>query len=138
FVKKGGRFVRGFGRLAGPGRVEVGDQTFVARRGVVVGTGTTPSVPPVDGLAGTPYWTNREAIEVEELPDSLIVLGGGSIGLELAQVFARFGVAVSVVEAMDRLLAMEEPESSALVATTLAADEVAVRTGATAARVVYA
>ena len=137
FVKKGGRFVRGFGRLAGPGRVEVGDQTFVARRGVVVGTGTTPSVPPVDGLAGTPYWTNREAIEVEELPDSLIVLGGGSIGLELAQVFARFGVSVSVVEALDRLLAMEEPDASDLAARALVGDEIAVRTGATAARVEY-
>src|SRR3989440_5619914 len=137
FVKKGGRFVRGFGRLAGPGRVEVGDQTFVARRGVVVGTGTTPSVPPVDGLAGTPYWTNREAIEVEELPDSLIVLGGGSIGLELAQVFARFGVSVSVVEALDRLLAMEEPDASDLAARALVGDEIAVRTGAKAARVEY-
>src|SRR5438067_8931522 len=137
FVKKGGRFVRGFGRLAGPGQVAAGDPTFVGRRGVVVGTGTTPSVPPVDGLAGTPYWTNREAIEVEELPDSLIVLGGGSIGLELAQVFARFGVSVSVVEALDRLLAMEEPDASDLAARALVGDEIAVRTGATAARVEY-
>ncbi len=137
FVKKGGRFVRGFGRLAGPGRVEVGDETFQARRGVVVGTGTAPAVPPIDGLAGTPYWTNREAIEVEELPDSLIILGGGAIGLELAQVFARFGVAVSVVEALDRLLAVEEPESSELAAKALAGDEIAIRTGANAARVEY-
>jgi pyruvate/2-oxoglutarate dehydrogenase complex dihydrolipoamide dehydrogenase (E3) component len=135
FTGKGGRFIRGFARLAGPGRVEVDDQTFRARRAVVVGTGTAPVVPPVDGLAGTPYWTNREAIEVEEPPDSLIVLGGGTVGLELAQVFARFGVAVSVVEAMDRLLAMEEPEASSLAATALAADEIAVRTGVKAARV---
>ncbi len=137
FVKKGGRFVRGFGRLAGPGRVEVGDETFQARRGIVVGTGTEPAVPPIDGLAGTPYWTNREAIEVEELPDSLIVLGGGAIGLELAQVFARFGVSVSVVEALDRLVAMEEPEASELAAKALAGDEIAIRTGAKAARVEY-
>ncbi|OLB74949.1 MAG: pyridine nucleotide-disulfide oxidoreductase, partial [Actinobacteria bacterium 13_2_20CM_2_71_6] len=137
FVKKGGRFVRGFGRLAGPGRVEVGDDVFQARQAVVIGVGTAPSVPPIDGLAGTPYWTNREAIEVEELPDSLIVLGGGAIGLELAQVFARFGVAVTVVEALDRLLAMEEPESSTLAAKALAGDEIAVRTGAKAAHVDY-
>lgn len=78
----------------------------------MLGTGTRPSVPPVDGLADTPYWTNREAIEVEELPGSLLVLGGGAIGLELAQVFARFGVRVTVVEALDRVLAVEEPESS--------------------------
>jgi pyruvate/2-oxoglutarate dehydrogenase complex dihydrolipoamide dehydrogenase (E3) component len=135
FTGKGGRFIRGFGRLAGPGRVEVDDQTFQATRGVVLGTGTAPVVPPIDGLAGTPYWTNREAIEVEELPDSLIVLGGGAIGLELAQVFARFGVAVSVVEALDRLLAIEEPEASTLAAKALAGDEIAVRTGAKAARV---
>src|SRR5256714_12473101 len=135
FTGKGGRFVRGFGRLAGPGRVEVDDQTFQATRAVVLNTGTAPVVPPIDGLAGTPYWTNREAIEVEELPDSLIVLGGGAIGLELAQVFARFGVAVSVVEALDRLLPIEEPEASKLAATAFARDEIAVRTGAKAARV---
>src|SRR2546430_4643969 len=138
FVKKGGRFVRGFGRLAGPGRVEVGDDVFQARQAVVIAVGTAPSVPPIDGLAGTPYWTNREAIEVEELPDSLIVLGGGAIGLELAQVFARFGVAVTVVEALDRLLAIEEPEASKLAATAFARDEIAVRTGAKAARVEHA
>jgi pyruvate/2-oxoglutarate dehydrogenase complex dihydrolipoamide dehydrogenase (E3) component len=137
FTGKGGRFVRGFGRLAGPGRVEVDDRTFQAGRAVVIGTGTAPAVPPIDGLAGTPYWTNREAVEVEELPDSLVVLGGGAIGLELAQVFARFGVSVSVVEALDRLLAMEEPESSELAAKALAGDEIAVRTGARAARVDY-
>src|SRR5439155_15468316 len=68
FVKKGGRFVRGFGKLTGPGRVAVGDESFQARRAVVVGTGTAPAVPPIAGLSGTPYWTNREAIEVDELP----------------------------------------------------------------------
>ncbi len=135
FVGKGGRFVRGFGRLAGPGRVEVDEEVLTARRGVVVGVGTAPSVPPIDGLAGTPYWTNREAIETEELPDSLIVLGGGAVGLELAQVFARFGVPVTVVEALDRLLAMEEPEASDHAAKALGGDEIAIRTGAKAARV---
>jgi pyruvate/2-oxoglutarate dehydrogenase complex dihydrolipoamide dehydrogenase (E3) component len=137
FIGKGGRFVRGFGRLVGPGRVEVGDDVFQARRGVVIGVGTAPSVPPIDGLAGTPYWTNREAIEAEELPDSLLVLGGGAIGLELAQVFARFGVRVTVIEALDRLLAMEEPESSDLAAKTFAAEGIGVRTGAQATRVGY-
>ena len=137
FTGKGGRFIRGFGRLAGPGRVEVGDEVFQARRGVVIGVGTAPSVPPIDGLAGTPYWTNREAIEAETLPDSLLVLGGGAIGLELAQVFARFEVTVTVVEAMDRLLAMEEPESSELVAKVFAAEGIVVRTGVRATRVDY-
>ena len=135
FTGKGGRFVRGFGRLAGPGRVEVDEQVFVARRGVVVGVGTAPAVPPIDGLAGTPYWTNREAIEATEVPDSLVVLGGGPIGLELGQVFARFGSRVTVVEALDRLLAVEEPESSALVRDEFAKAGIDVRTGAKVERV---
>jgi len=120
-----------------PGRVEVAGSVYTARRGVVIGTGTAPSVPPIDGLAGTPYWTNREAIEAEEVPDSLLVLGGGAIGLELAQVYARFGARVTVVEALDRLLANEEPESSALVAKVFAAEGIATETGARATHVEY-
>jgi pyruvate/2-oxoglutarate dehydrogenase complex dihydrolipoamide dehydrogenase (E3) component len=137
FTGKGGRFVRGRGRLVGPGTVAVGDRTYNATRAVVLGTGTYPAAPPIDGLAGTPYWTNREAIEAETLPDSLLVLGGGSIGVELAQVYARFGVAVTVVEALDRLLAIEEPESSELAVRALAGDGVDVRTGVRVARVAH-
>jgi pyruvate/2-oxoglutarate dehydrogenase complex dihydrolipoamide dehydrogenase (E3) component len=113
------------------GRVSVGGAVVTARRGVVLATGTVPSVPPVPGLEGTPYWTNRDAVEVTDLPDSLLVLGGGAIGLELTQVFARFGVDVTVVEVGERLLAAEEPESSALVQEALEADGVTVFTGAT-------
>ncbi|MGI8434713.1 MAG: dihydrolipoyl dehydrogenase family protein [Nocardioidaceae bacterium] len=107
-------FVRGHGRLTAPRTVEVGDQAFVARRGVVLNTGTEPGVPPIEGLAETPYWTNRDAVKLTELPGSLIVIGGGAIGAELSQVFARFGVSVTLLEVTDRILAMEEPESSAL------------------------
>ncbi|WP_428967068.1 dihydrolipoyl dehydrogenase family protein [Micromonospora fluostatini] len=135
FVGRGGRFVRGSGRLDGPGRVRVGEQVFQARHGIVLGTGTRPSIPPLDGLADTPYWTNRQAIEVEELPASLLVLGAGAIGLELAQVFARFGVAVTVLEASDRVLAVEEPEASEVAAAALRADGVEIRTGVRAERV---
>ncbi|WTY83287.1 NAD(P)/FAD-dependent oxidoreductase [Micromonospora sp. NBC_01405] len=135
FTGKGGRFVRGSGRLDGPGRVRVGDQVFQARHGIVLGTGTRPSVPPIAGLADTPYWTNHQAVEVEELPGSLLVLGGGAIGLELAQVFARFGVAVTVVEAADRVLAVEEPEASEVAAAALRADGVRISTGVKAERV---
>jgi pyruvate/2-oxoglutarate dehydrogenase complex dihydrolipoamide dehydrogenase (E3) component len=130
FTGKGGRFVRGFGRLAGPGRVEVDEQVFIARRGVVLGVGTAPAVPPIDGLAGTPYWTNREAVEATEAPDTLAVLGGGPIGVELGQVFARFGSRVTVIEALDRLLAVEEPESGRLVRDEFAREGIEVRTGA--------
>lgn len=137
FTGKGGRFVRGRGRLVGPGRVAVDGREFTATRAVVIGTGTAPAVPPIDGLAGTPFWTNREAIEVETLPESLIIAGGGAIGLELGQVFARFGVRVTIVEALDRLLALEEPESSALAAEALAADGIDIRTGARITRVAH-
>src|SRR6185437_7658362 len=128
---RGARFVRGWGRLDGPGRVTVGDRTFVASRAVLVNTGTKPWVPPIAGLDGTPYWTNREAIEVEDLPASLVVLGGGAIGVELAQMFARFGVAVTVVEVGPRLVAAEEPEACDLLAATFADEGIDVRAGVT-------
>jgi uncharacterized protein (DUF427 family) len=100
-------------------------------RGVTVGRATDR------GLAGTPYWTNREAIEAATLPESLLVLGGGAVGLELAQAYFRFGVWVTVVEALDRILAVEEPESSTLAADALAADGITIRTGAKASNVFY-
>jgi pyruvate/2-oxoglutarate dehydrogenase complex dihydrolipoamide dehydrogenase (E3) component len=137
FEGRGGHFVRGWGRLTGTGKVRVGDQEFDARIGVVLATGTTAAVPPIDGLAGTPYWTNREAVEAKELPESLTVLGGGSVGLELAQAYARFGVAVTVIEAEDRLLPIEEPEASTVVREALEADGITVRTGARAIRVAH-
>ena len=129
----GARFVRGHGRLAGPGRVVVttddGEVTVTARRGVVLNTGTEPAVPPIDGLAGTPYWTNRDAVQLRELPSSLVVLGGGAIGCELAQAFSRFGVEVTVVEAGERILGPEEPEASGVVAAALDAEGIVVRAG---------
>ncbi|HSO93883.1 MAG TPA: NAD(P)/FAD-dependent oxidoreductase [Candidatus Dormibacteraeota bacterium] len=124
FEKSGGTFVRGSGRLAGPGRVEVNGTTYEAKRAVVLSTGTSAVIPPIPGLKDVAYWTNREAIEVEQLPASLAVLGGGAIGLELAQVFARFGVAVTVIEGMDHLLALEEPEAGAILAQVLARDSI--------------
>lgn len=135
FVNQGGRFIRGSGRLDGPGRVRVNDQVFQARHGIVLSTGTRPAAPPIDGLADTPFWTNHQAMEVERLPESLLVLGGGAIGLELTQVFARFGVQVTVVEALDRVLATEEPESSEVVTAALRADGVNIHTGVLADRV---
>lgn len=135
FTGKGGRFVRGGGRFTGPGQIAVDGEVFETRLGVVVATGSSPVAPPIDGLADTPYWTNRDAVEAKVLPESLIVLGGGAVGLELAQVFARFGVAVTVIEAADRLLHVDEPEASALVEAALTGDGVAVRTGARATAV---
>ena len=135
FTDKGGTFVRGTGRVVGPGQVEVGDRLLTARRGVVLATGTQAAIPPIDGLAGTPYWTNRQAIEAEQPPASLIVLGGGAIGLELAQAFARFGTRVTVIEAADRVLPAEEPESGELLVDVLARQGLTVSTGASATSV---
>ena len=136
-VDAGVGFVRGHARLTGPRTVEVAGQTYVARIGVVLNTGTEPAAPPVDGLDGTPYWTNREAIAATELPASLVVVGGGAIGVELAQAFARFGVQVTVVEVADRILAPEEPESSQLLTRVLTREGIRVLTGVTVKEVAY-
>jgi pyruvate/2-oxoglutarate dehydrogenase complex dihydrolipoamide dehydrogenase (E3) component len=136
FEGKGGRFVRGEARIVAPGRVAVGDAVIEASRAIVVATGTRAAVPPVPGLAEIPYWTNREALEAKELPSSIVVLGGGAIGVELGQVFARFGSRVSIVEAVDRLLPLEEPEAGALLQRVLEGDGVDVRVGVRAERVV--
>ncbi|MGH3793554.1 MAG: dihydrolipoyl dehydrogenase family protein [Pseudonocardiaceae bacterium] len=129
FEKLGGRFVRGAAVLDGPRRVRVGETVFTASAGVVLATGSGPVRPPIPGLAEAGYWTNREAIEATSPPGSLVVLGGGAIGLELAQAFARFGSVVTVVEATDRVLPMEEPEASEVVATVLRAEGLSLRTG---------
>ncbi|MEU8265910.1 NAD(P)/FAD-dependent oxidoreductase [Sphaerisporangium sp. NPDC049002] len=136
FTGKGGTLVRGRGRITGPKEVTVdGTRVLRARRGTVISTGSQASIPPIAGLAGTPYWTNHEAIEAEQVPESLIVLGGGAIGAELAQVFARFGAEVTVIEAAERILGPEEPEACELVARVFAGEGVTVRTGTKVTRV---
>ncbi|HEX7189621.1 MAG TPA: NAD(P)/FAD-dependent oxidoreductase [Actinomycetes bacterium] len=135
FVGKGGRLVRGSAVLDGPGRVRVGEDVFVAARAVVVASGSAPVVPPIEGLADTRYWTNREAVSATAAPASLAVLGGGSIGAELAQMFARYGSAVTVIEGTDRLLPPEEPEAGEVVAAALREDGAEVRTGAKAVHI---
>lgn len=125
----GARLVRGHGRLAGPRRVVVGDETYVAAKGVVLNTGTTAAAPPIPGLAETPFWTNREILRAEAAPASMIVIGGGAIGLELAQGMARFGTEVTVLEVADRILAVEEPEASELIAGVFEAEGIGVHAG---------
>jgi pyruvate/2-oxoglutarate dehydrogenase complex dihydrolipoamide dehydrogenase (E3) component len=132
FTSKGGTLFRGHGTITGPGEVTVGGDVLRARRAIIINTGTHPFVPPIDGLAGTPYWTNREAIEAAEAPGSLVVLGGGFIGAELSQVFARFGARVTVIEDSGRLLPPEEPEAGALLADVFGREGIDVRTGTTA------
>jgi pyruvate/2-oxoglutarate dehydrogenase complex dihydrolipoamide dehydrogenase (E3) component len=138
FEQKGGTLVRGWGRLAGPGLVQVDDRVFEARRAVVINIGTRASIPPIPGLADTPYWTNREVVEAEAAPSSLAVLGGGAIGVELAQALARFGTTVTIVEAAARLVAAEEPEASTLLAEILEREGIDVVTSARVASVRHA
>jgi len=130
FERKGGHFYRGTGRLVGPGRVAVGHTVLEASRAVVIGTGTSAAIPPIPGLDQLEYWTNREIIETERLPASLLVMGGGAVGLELAQAAARFGTRVTVVEALDRILTLEEPEASKLIQTVFEREGIEVLTGA--------
>ncbi len=133
----------GVARLDGVGRVVVdlaggGTTAYDARRGVVLNTGTRPALLPIDGLAGTPYWTNRDAVRATSLPGSLVVLGGGPIGCELAQVFARFGVRVTVVQHGARLLPADEPEAGELLGRIFAEEGIRVLTGTETTRVAHA
>jgi pyruvate/2-oxoglutarate dehydrogenase complex dihydrolipoamide dehydrogenase (E3) component len=137
FTGKGGRFVRGRATVTGSRTVVAGGQEFRASRGLVLATGTRPVVPPVEGLAGTPYWTNREALEAMEAPASLTVAGGGAVGVELAQAFARFGSAVTIVEAADRLLPGEELEAGQLIGEVLRREGIRVLTRAPMRRVTF-
>ena len=99
--------IRGEGRLDGPGRVAVGERVLSADH-VVVCTGSDPFVPPVPGLRELPgVWTNREATAMTEVPRRLLVLGGGPVGVEMAQAVARMGGSVAVVEGMEHVLPRE-------------------------------
>jgi pyruvate/2-oxoglutarate dehydrogenase complex dihydrolipoamide dehydrogenase (E3) component len=141
FTDAGGTFCRGRGKITGDREVTVstsdGERVFHARKGIVLNTGTDPLVPPIDGIAETPYWTNRDAVAVEEVPGSLIVLGGGPVGCELAQMFSRFGAAVTVVQHAERLVPVDEPEAGALLGKVFAAEGITVRTEASAVGVHY-
>lgn len=134
----GTRVMRGEARIVRPGAVEVrtgdGVQTLVATS-VIVAAGSSPFVPPISGLDEVPYWTSRDATSARELPSSLVILGGGVVGVEMAQVFVRFGVRVTLVEGGDRILSRDHPLTSKAVADQLKEEGLDLRTGVTAERV---
>jgi pyruvate/2-oxoglutarate dehydrogenase complex dihydrolipoamide dehydrogenase (E3) component len=101
--------VRGHGRITGERTVQVGDETLSARRAVVIATGTEAAVPPIPGLREAHPWTNRQAVTSESVPPTLVILGGGTVGAEMAAAYASFGSRVTVIEAGPRVLAREEP-----------------------------
>ena len=132
---KGARVVRGTGRLIGPRTVAVEGDRLTARRAVVIATGTMASAPSIPGLSGVDYWTNREAVQATSLPKSLIVMGGGAVGVELGQAFARLGTRVHIVEASDRVVSLEEPEAGAFLGGQLQSEGIQLVTGARIASV---
>jgi pyruvate/2-oxoglutarate dehydrogenase complex dihydrolipoamide dehydrogenase (E3) component len=117
--KKGIVLVRGHGRLDGERRVKVGDELLEARRAVVVCTGSAAVVPPIDGLREAEPWNNRQATTAKSVPERLVALGGGVVGVEMAQAWSTLGSQVTLVEAADRLIAREEPFASDDVAAGL-------------------
>lgn len=126
FEKLGVKVIRAVAKFTGPDKVEAGGETITARR-FVVATGSTAAIPPVPGLADAPYLTNETIFENTELPSHLIVIGGGPIGMELAQAHRRLGSQVTVLEAFDPL-AKDDPELTALVLKSLAEDGVDILT----------
>jgi len=138
WLRKAGVFLlRGHGRLTGERRVELsaadGEVTdMTARHAVVVTTGSRATVPDVPGLAAARPWTSREAAAAQRPPESLIVIGGGPVGAEMATVWASLGSDVTVLVREERMLPDLEPFAGELVATGLAAAGAAVRTSATA------
>lgn len=126
--RKGVEVVIGTASFSGPGVVEVDGRSITARKFVIC-TGTHPVVPPIEGLAEIDCLTNETVFELDRLPPSLLVLGGGPIGIELAQALNRLGVEVTVVEMMDRILAVEDPEISKFVAGRLKEEGLSILTG---------
>jgi pyruvate/2-oxoglutarate dehydrogenase complex dihydrolipoamide dehydrogenase (E3) component len=132
---RGVSIVRERGRLDGERRVVAGDDVLIARRAVVVATGSDPLIPPIDGLCEAEPWTNREATTAKEVPDRLVILGGGVVGVEMAQAYRSFGSQVTVIEGGDRVIGREEPFASEHVAESLREQGVDVRLGVKAAAV---
>ncbi len=129
FASKGGTLVRGRGSIESPGVVVVGERRFAVARAVVFATGAHPQIPPIDGLDHVPHWTNHQAVATEVLPESIIVLGGGAIGVELAQVFARFGSQVTIIEGGSGLLLRDEPEAGKVIEEVFRREGIAVMIG---------
>ena len=126
--------VPGWATITSPTTLEV-DGTVLRSRRFVVATGSHAAVPPIDGLRDVPYLDNRSVFSLRELPGHLLVLGGGPIGIELAQAFRRLGAQVTVVEGLPTLLSREEPEAQAALTTVLGREGVVLRTGVTVTRV---
>jgi pyruvate/2-oxoglutarate dehydrogenase complex dihydrolipoamide dehydrogenase (E3) component/uncharacterized membrane protein YdjX (TVP38/TMEM64 family) len=139
YTSLGVEVLQGYARITSPWTVQVrladGSEQTLSTRNIVIATGASPFIPPISGLQDAGFLTSDTIWRLTELPPRLVVLGGGPIGSELAQSFARLGSAVTQVEMAPRLMVREDPEVSELVATSLRADGVNVLTGHEAVRV---
>ena len=116
--------------------MRVGDEEIEAARAVIVATGSLPSMPPIEGLdAIDDAWTNRDATTAKEIPERLVIMGGGVVGVEMAQAFQTLGSQVTLIEGERRLLPREEEFACAQVTEALAGYGVDIRTGQKATRV---
>jgi mercuric reductase len=126
-------FVRGQARFKTASVLEItradGKRQELSADRVLIATGARPAVPPIPGLAGTPFWTSTEALVAEDIPQQLIVLGGSVVGLELGQAFRRLGAEVTVLELLDRLLPIEDEDISQGLRAALEDEGIAVHTG---------
>ncbi len=134
FTGLGVRMIRGAARFKDRRTVLVGEDTQIRARRFVIATGSTPALPPIPGLETSPYLTNETIFDLVTRPDHLIVIGGGPIGLELAQAFRRLGSAVTVLEAAQPL-AREDPECADVVLRQIAREGIDLRSGTTVLRV---
>ncbi len=134
YEDKGVTVIKGDGRLAGRGVLEVGERRFAADA-ILICTGSEPVIPPLEGLEQAGFWTNREATAMQEVPASVVVIGGGPVGIELAQFMRRFGSRVAIVQGAQRLADREDERVSELLTESLRADGIEVQTGVHAERV---
>ncbi len=130
----GVRVIRAEARFTGAGTVLAGGQAVQARR-FVIATGSRPAIPPIPGLDGVSYLTNDTVFSLDEKPDHLVVIGGGAVGVEIAQAYTRLGARVTLIEGEERILAKEDPEMAAVVERVLRAEGVAIRAGASIERI---
>jgi mercuric reductase len=133
-ARYGFELVRGHARFRGPDRLDVDDREIAATR-FVIATGSAPWAPPIEGLDETGYLTSTSAMKRPQLPESLLVIGGNYIGLELGQVFADLGTKVTIVEALDRVAPQEEPEISGMLTEILEEQGIRVMSSARVTRV---
>jgi pyruvate/2-oxoglutarate dehydrogenase complex dihydrolipoamide dehydrogenase (E3) component len=139
FRDAGTEVIKGTARVAGPGRVEIRQDGRTPRvletQNLIVCTGSRPVIPRVDGLESTGYWTSNDGTALRDLPSSILVMGGGAVGVELAQVYVRFGVRTALVQGTDRILPRDHPRSSEALTRQLRDEGVDIRTGVTATAV---